>query len=342
MSAQKPRLTIAIPTVNRASLVTRALDSALAQTYRDIEIIVSNNGSTDDTRAVLSRYEGLPRVRILHREETIPTVVHGSFILEQVTTDLVLSLSDDDWLEPTFAERAIDLYDRHPEVSFVWTGCFMHYADVAMPAAIGPEVESGTDFLAAFLVGVRNICWCACVMRTADLKRLSPIPTDVICGDMFFWTKLAALGPVGCVPEPVSHYVVFRDAGDNESGGTSVLTWARDTARWVRDMVASYEKSGATRYSREELHYYASRFLARSVANQFAWQAIRGADRRSLIRSVKAALPYLRSHDRSPWIRVIASLVAPRWLLRRRMLAEARRNARLDSRLPGNALRQLA
>jgi glycosyltransferase involved in cell wall biosynthesis len=332
---QRPRLTIAIPTVNRASLVKRALDSALAQTYRDIEIIVSNNGSTDDTRTVLSRYEGMPRVRILHRDKTIPAVVHGNFILEQVTTEFVLALSDDDWLEPTFAEKVIDLYNRHPELSFVWTGCFIHYADVVMPAAIGPEVESGNDFLAAFLVGSRNVCWCACVSRTADLKRIGPTPGDVICGDMFYWTKIAAWGPVGCVPEPVSHYVVFRDAGDNESGGTSVLTWAQDTARWVRDIVASYEKSDATYYSQEELRYYADRFLTRSVANQFVWQAIRGTDRRSLFRSVKAALPYLQSRDRSPWIRVIASLVAPKWLLRRRMLAEARRNARLGSRRAG-------
>ncbi len=54
---QSPRLTIVIPTVNRASLVGRALDSALAQTYDNLEIVVSNNGSTDGTRALLDRDE---------------------------------------------------------------------------------------------------------------------------------------------------------------------------------------------------------------------------------------------------------------------------------------------
>ena len=53
-----PRLTIAIPTINRAGLLGRAIESALAQTSSDIEIIVSDNGSTDDTPAVIDRYVG--------------------------------------------------------------------------------------------------------------------------------------------------------------------------------------------------------------------------------------------------------------------------------------------
>lgn len=322
---QSPRLTIVIPTVNRASLVGRALDSAIAQTYDDLEIIVSNNGSTDGTRALLDRYEGTPRLRIFHREKTIPVNPHGNFLLDQTRGEFFLGLSDDDWLEPTFAEKVIALYDRHPEISFVWTGCFMHYADVAVPANTGPEVEPAADFLAGFLVNKRNICWCACVTRTADLRKIGPIPTEVICGDMFYWTKLAAHGPVGCVTEPVSHYVCYRDRGDGIAGGAPVLAWARDTQTWVRDIVATFEKTNQDPAAHKALTREASRFLARSTANQFMWNALRGSSRLTLARSIRPALPYLRSVD--PWIRVIAALVAPRWLLRQRILAEASRRA---------------
>jgi glycosyltransferase involved in cell wall biosynthesis len=59
-----PRLTIAIPTLNRAQLLTRAIESALAQTSPDIEIIVSDNGSTDDTPAVIdSPYASIPSLK---------------------------------------------------------------------------------------------------------------------------------------------------------------------------------------------------------------------------------------------------------------------------------------
>ncbi len=331
-SSETPRLTIAIPTVNRASLVTRAIDSAIAQTLPSIEIIVSNNGSTDETRSVLERYEGTPGLRILHRDTTIPAGEHGNFLIRQATGRLFLGLSDDDWIEPEFAETVLGLYDRHPEASFVWTGCYLHYADVTTPSKTGPELERGSEFLAAFLAGERNPCWCGVVARTEDLRRLGPQPPDVICGDMFYWTKLAARGWVACAPEPISHYVCYRDGGDGEAGGSSVLPWARDTRRWVDDIVAACEASEMSGAAREKLRRHASQFLFRSTANQFVWQALRGVRRTSLLKSLWPAVRYLHGPDPSPWIRVVAALLAPRWLLRQRMLAEARRRARESRR----------
>ena len=322
-----PRLTIVIPTLNRAALVGRAIDSALAQTYPDIEILVSNNGSTDETRQVLERYEGTPRLRIVHRDVTIPATEHGTLLIEEARGELFLGLSDDDWLEPEFAEKVIALYDRRPGLAFVWTGCVIHYGDAMMPAQTGPEVESGPHFLAAFLAGERNVCWCACVTRTEDLRRIGPIPPDVICGDMFYWTKLAAQGDVGCVAEPISHYVSYRDQSDSSAGGTPILTWAADTQRWVRDILGTIAKAGGGRVP-QEVEQHAKVFLMRSTANQFVWLALRGASRWSLLKNVIPALPYLRGPDPTPWMRVVAGIIAPRRLLRSRMIAEARRKAR--------------
>jgi len=326
--SKSPRLTIVIPTLNRASLVGRAIDSALAQTYPDLEIIVSNNGSTDGTRGVLERYEGAPRTRIIHREETVPPSTHGNLLIQEARGELYLGLSDDDWLEPEFASQVIDMYDRHPGIAFVWTGCLMHYADAAMPAATGPEVESGIDFLAGFLAGSRNICWCACVTRREDLKRVGPQPLDAICGDMFYWTKIAPLGEVGCVARPISNYVVYRDGGDNEAGGTDVLRWAQDTARWVRDILAACERGRASLYSPEQVRRHAGRFLARSVANQFVWNRLRGTNRLDLVKSIPPTLPYLTGGGFGIWLRLLAALVLPRSLLRNRVVAMARANSR--------------
>src|SRR5678816_4297004 len=111
------RMTIAIPTVNRAYCIRRAVDSALAQTAGGIEVLVSNNGSTDETRAILDSYTD-PRLRVFHRDTTIPPADHANFVLDQVRGELFVGLSDDDYLEPQFAERVIALFDAHPEMSF--------------------------------------------------------------------------------------------------------------------------------------------------------------------------------------------------------------------------------
>ncbi len=93
------RMTIAIPTLNRAELLIRALDSALAQTSDEIEILVSDNGSSDATQAILIGYND-PRLRKIRWESTVPRAQHGALIFAQIATEFVLVLSGDDFLEP--------------------------------------------------------------------------------------------------------------------------------------------------------------------------------------------------------------------------------------------------
>jgi glycosyltransferase involved in cell wall biosynthesis len=140
-----PRLTIAIPTVNRAGLLGRAIESALAQTSPDIEIIVSDNGSTDDTPAVIERYSGRG-LRTFRHPSTMPAAKHGRFLIEQAHGEFFVGLSDDDFLEPEFAAEVLALFDRHPELSFVYTGCAVHYEDCQVPAVVGPPLEAGASF----------------------------------------------------------------------------------------------------------------------------------------------------------------------------------------------------
>src|ERR1039458_2300093 len=169
-----PRLTIAILTYNRADLVGRAIESALAQSYADIEILVSNNASSDSTPSVLARYSD-PRLRTFCHESTMPLPRHGQFLIEQARGEFILGLSDDDFLEPDFVAEVLAAFDRNPEAAFVYTGCAVHYEDIQVPALVGPPLESGEDFLANHYAGRREICLCATVRseeHTSELQSL--------------------------------------------------------------------------------------------------------------------------------------------------------------------------
>lgn len=325
-----PRLTIAIPTVNRAELLGRAIESALAQSSPDIEIIVSDNGSTDGTPAVIERYANRG-LRTFRHPSTISAGKHGQFLFEQAKGEFFLGLSDDDYLEPEFAAKVLALYDRHPELSFVYTGCAVHYDDVQVPAVVGPEVESGAEFLLAHYEDQREVSWCACVTRVRDLLSLGPQPDDRILGDMFFWTKMAFLGPVGCVPEVVSHYILFRTQNDNISHGTSPIEWTREAQLLADEVMEGSRKAGASAEYLARLHRACRQHVARSAANQFVWTRVRGASIAEAWGWSFGCLPYIGWNIRA-LSRLGAGLLLPRGALRHLLLggAEKQRSNRRD------------
>ncbi len=325
LECMPPRLTIAIPTLNRANLLGRAIDSALAQTSPDIEVIVSDNASSDHTAELLESYEKRG-VRIFRQAETIPASRNGAFLINQARGEFFLGLSDDDYLEPEFAAKVLALYDRHPELSLVYTGCAVHYDDMQVPAVVGPEIESGTDFLAGHFTGRREVSWCACVTRVRDLRALGPQPDDRILGDMYFWTKLAFLGPVGCVPEVVSHYILFRTQNDNISHGTSPILWAREVRLLADEVMEGSRKAGVSGDVLGRLRRACRRHVARSAANQFVWTRIRGASVGQAWGWSFACLPYIGWNFRA-LSRLGAGLLLPRGVLQNALLRGAQRMA---------------
>ncbi len=319
--SRTPRLTIAIPTVNRAELLGRAIESALAQSSPDIEILVSDNGSTDETPAVIARY-ATRGLRTFRHSSTMSAARHGQFLIEQARGEFFLGLSDDDFLEPEFAAEVLAAFDRHPESSFVYTGCAVHYEDVQVSALVGPPLEASADFLAQHYAGKRELCWCACVTRVRDLKELGPQPDDRILGDMFFWTKLAFRGPIGCVPRVLSHYVLFRPMNDNISHGTSPTLWAREARLLADEVIQASHQAGATPEYLSNLKADTTRHIARSTANQFVWTRIRGASLSDTVQWSIACLPYL-SCTLPAVSRLGAALLLPRAVLRKALLKSA-------------------
>jgi glycosyltransferase involved in cell wall biosynthesis len=308
------RLTIAIPTYNRAELLVRALESALAQTSEEIEILVSDNGSTDNTQAVLKTYHSA-RLRTIKWDNTVPRAQHGTLIFIEVKTPFVLVLSDDDYIEPEFAHEVLELFDRHPELSFVYTGCIEHYDDQELPSLVGPEIEDSLSFIAAHYANKRQISWCACVTRVADLHRIGPQPDERLIGDMFFWTKIAFLGPVGCVARPLAHYDVLRPSGDNESRTIPIIEWAEDVKRLQNDVMASAKQYGADKNLQTRLALDMHRYFIKSTSNQFIWARISGMRRWDCLKTLPSSFRLGGRIPKNP-LRILAALTLSGTILR--------------------------
>jgi hypothetical protein len=301
------RLTIVIPTLNRDYCVRRAVDSALAQTAPGIEVVVSNNGSSDRTPEILALYND-PRLRVFHHKRTIPIYDHANFLLDTAKGTLFVGLSDDDFLEPTFAERVLELYDRHPEISFAYTRCWTHVGGQSLPSPAGPEIEPTLQFFTRYFEGSRHIFWCACATRTEDLRRIGPLPVGTQIGDMHYWTQLAFQGPIGCIPELLAHYTYLVD---NASIGVSACDWATETKRLLDRIDEQLGASGAPAASLRTLREFMARYLARTTANQLALNAARGAKKTELVRSLRSCGQLLRGDMSVAVPRVLAALILP-------------------------------
>lgn len=113
-----PLVSILIPTHERPELFKLALESALAQTYRNIEIIVSDNSSDDRTEELMKAYEGDDRIRYTH-DAGLLDMQNWLSPLEKARGDYFAYLFDDDLYAPEKIERMADVFSMEDGVAFV-------------------------------------------------------------------------------------------------------------------------------------------------------------------------------------------------------------------------------
>ena len=117
-----PLVSILIPVYNREKVVSRAIDSALAQTYRNIEIIVCDNASTDGTWDVLQKYAKQDeRVKVFRNETNVGPVRNWMECLKRASGEYAKYLWSDDEILPTFVETMLRPMQNDPRVGFAWS-----------------------------------------------------------------------------------------------------------------------------------------------------------------------------------------------------------------------------
>ncbi|MGB0564177.1 MAG: glycosyltransferase family 2 protein [Spirulinaceae cyanobacterium] len=115
-----PHVSICIPTYNRSHLLPLAIDSVLSQTYTDWELLVCDDGSTDDTAKVMAGYDDA-RIQYLRHPSNIgkSNNMRSGYLAAQ--GEYFIKFDDDDRLTPEFLAHTVAILDTHPEVDFVGT-----------------------------------------------------------------------------------------------------------------------------------------------------------------------------------------------------------------------------
>lgn len=118
----KPKISVILPTYNREKMLPNALDSILNQTFPDFELIVINDGSTDNTQKILEEYAAKDkRIKIINHEKNKGIVWGLNEGLEQAKGEYIARMDDDDISYPKRFEIQLAYMQEHPDVAIVGT-----------------------------------------------------------------------------------------------------------------------------------------------------------------------------------------------------------------------------
>lgn len=199
-NSQKPKnpvVSVIIPAFNRAWCLEETLQSVLGQMFRNFEVIVVDDGSTDDTSAILRQF---PQVRAHRWEDNRGVSAARNFGLQIALGEWVCFLdSDDQWVENKLQVQ-VDWMQDHPECP----ACYTDEIWIRNGVRVNPKNKhrkySGDIFrqcLPLCIISPSSI-----MMRSSVLETIGGFDTDLAaCEDYDLWLRLASRYPVDFIPE---------------------------------------------------------------------------------------------------------------------------------------------
>jgi len=181
-----PKVSVVIPCFNQGSYLQEAVDSVLAQTFQDFEILVVDDGSTDmETVKILEDY-GWPKARVIRTENQGLSAARNTGIREAQGV-YILPLDADDKIGKGYLEDAVRVLDRHPEIGIVY--CEASYFGVR-----GGRWELPEYSLDKILN--HNLIFCSALFRKVDWEAVGGYNVNMVYGweDWDFWLSLIHRG----------------------------------------------------------------------------------------------------------------------------------------------------
>ncbi len=117
-----PKVSVIIPTHNRGRLIGRALESVFKQTYKDYEVIVVDDGSTDNTREVLAQFGN--KIKYIAQPQQGSAAARNRGIRESMSEYVAFLDSDDFWIPEKLATQ-VEILDKHKNVGIVYSKMIM-------------------------------------------------------------------------------------------------------------------------------------------------------------------------------------------------------------------------
>ena len=220
MNTTAARVSVGLPVYNGQRFLEEAIDSILAQTFTDFELIISDNGSTDNTHAICTSYARRDcRIRYLRNDLNRGGAWNYNNVFAAARGEYFKWAAHDDVLSPKFLERCVEALDSNPNAVLSYTETTVIDENGVFISALNYMLDVSNINASTRLQNYFNFFWhvenfhCNPVfglIRTEVLRKTSVIG-NFVASDRTLLAELALHGPFQRVPE---HLFLRRDHAD--------------------------------------------------------------------------------------------------------------------------------
>ncbi len=248
-----PCVTVITPAYNRADYLPETLDSVLSQAYPNLDYLVLDDGSTDNTCEVLARYEGRLRWESHANMGEARTVNRGFAMAEG---DLVAVVNSDDPVLPGWLAAMVETLQRHPAA----LGAYPDWYKIdAQSQRFGAVYQRDYDYATMLRECICLIGPGAVIRRSAIERYGGRNPDYRYVGDFDFWLRLGLHGDFVRVPQPLATHRVHPDSATVAQRGKLM---GDEHIRMIDSVFAQPDLPAAIRAlesaSRSRAHYMAA------------------------------------------------------------------------------------
>lgn len=208
MADQSPLVSVVIPTHNRANLLRRAVDSVIAQSLKELEIIIVDDASTDDTSACCEQIVD-PRAKKIQHQQTRGGAAARNTGIAIANGEYVAFLDDDDEWMPDKLVQQVDLLKRNPNAGLIYTGYYYvdnHYKTFQqfLPRFRGNIAE---PLLAENIIGTTS----SVMIRQVCFNKVGVFDDQLqSCQDWDLWIRMAKEYMVDFIEKPLLNFMIHE------------------------------------------------------------------------------------------------------------------------------------
>ncbi len=192
-----PLVSVVMPVYNCEKYLNEAIDSVLAQSYTNIELVIVNDGSTDSSKEIILSYTD-PRIRFFENESNSGIVYTRNKGLEYAAGDYVATLDSDDIAMPERIEKQVDFLEKNQD--YVMCGTFYDTIDSHGKFLKKINFPTSNRDIVTFLILGNCFCNSTIMARTPLAKELKYTPGYDIVEDYELWYRMSARSKIANLP----------------------------------------------------------------------------------------------------------------------------------------------